>query len=272
MRSALRRAGRASCSEAHQRHGFACASTAARRARADGGTRGGGASSPDTDADAGTAPSLTQLRLQRRRLKAGLKAWRGVAFTGDAAQPFAAAAFAARGGVRAAKAAGPAVRRALDFRGQLAALSARFSRPAAQPAVADEAYANAWRAAASSAALTAEEAARLWRLWRRAAHGLPHESGQHRAGAAQQQPQQRRAAPPPAVTDARAQHCATLGLDAADASLSAADVRAALRRAALLHHPDRQAAGASAAAKLAAEAQFKRCTAAADALARLDGG
>jgi hypothetical protein len=266
MRSALRRAGRASCSEAHQRHGFACASTAARRARADGG-----ASSPD--AEAGAAPSLTQLRLQRRRLKAGLKAWRGVAFTGDAAQPFAAAAFAARCGVRAAKAAGPAVRRALDFRGQLAALSARFSRPAAQqPAAAEAAYAHAWRAAASSAAPTAEEAARLWRLWCRAAHGFPHESGQHRAGAAHQQPQQRRAAPPPAVTDARAQHCATLGLDAADASLSAADVRAALRRAALLHHPDRQAAGASAAAKLAAEARFKLCTAAADALARLDGG
>jgi hypothetical protein len=209
-------------------------------------------------------------------LKASLKAWRGVTFGGNAAQPFAAAAFAAHGGVRAAKAAGPAVRRALDFRGQLAWLAARFSRPEAwrKPAGEEAAYVHAWRAAATSDAPTAEEAARMWRLWRRATHGVSQESGGDGGAAAHKRAQQQRAPPPPpppAVTQPHAQHCVALGLDAG-APLGLPEVRAAFRRAALLHHPDRQA-GASAAAKLAAEAQFKRCTAAADALARsLTGG
>ena len=69
-----------------------------------------------------------------------------------------------------------------------------------------------------------------------------------------------------AAGDRACPHRTALGLPQG-CTISSAEVRAALRRAALAWHPDRQPAGASGAERAAAEARFKAAAGAADALA-----
>jgi hypothetical protein len=274
-------------------------------ARCGGGARGWSAGGARCRTDcAAEPPPPSASQLQRRRVRAALKEWRGVSFTGDAALPFHAAGGAAKAAAGAQK--------AYDMRAQLASLNARFSRrPASEePPAGSDAYAEAWRAAraATRGSPSPEELrtllARAWRAQRRAFRS-PREAGAGSASggwrsAPDEQPgwqraaeeqrsdeagwqqrayqqqrayeqqrfeeQQRQQAPAPAPRDAaRMQHCAALGLDAGT-PLSADAVRAAFRTAALRFHPDRQPLGASTAARRDTEAAFKRCGAAAEAL------